>query len=243
MVRAKHKQSGGSSLARFLSLVEQTAAIDLQELCLFVYGGPIEHASQENSGIRLHLRGLRPIDIRTIDFEEWARIATSRREAREERRAELLEEAQEQARVDKIKLDRMKQLTACITQTRRLHREQTCAYLSKEEILEMIHENKGVSGGWHTKSKNKGIPVSLAEVGWCWETLWHFNPWFIAAETKAEAKLLFEQVPQLQPLQQEQDARGCVRYRTNGLSSRKLRSSVLCVLEALLFATGEEVRA
>lgn len=56
-----------------------------------------------------------------------------------------------------------------------------------------------------------------------------------------QVKLIWNEVEVLQPLDQPSDARGNIRFRTNARSVRKLFSRRHCVLEALLFATGEQV--
>ena len=52
---------------------------------------------------------------------------------------------------------------------------------------------------------------------------------------------MWDDVPLLEPLEQQTDARGNIRLRHNARTVRKLRAARHCLLEALLFATGEQV--
>ena len=62
---------------------------------------------------------------------------------------------------------------------------------------------------------------------------------FIDYSLLANGRLGWDKVEMLQPLQQPLDARGRVRLRTNMRTARKLNNSHCCLLEAIIFATGE----
>jgi multidrug efflux pump subunit AcrA (membrane-fusion protein) len=177
--------------------------------------------------------------VRNFDFESWERYLEERRAARAAAAAERAAAAEAQRRIDDIRLARMDVLKELLTTIRRAFADEHGQYMDKEEALEELL----LEHGWADESKHNGVELTVDEVGWCWETGIHFSyrKGFIDASTLEEVKLLWEKVPQLEPLEQQQDARGNLRLRHNQRSVRKLRAARHCLLEAMLFATGEQV--
>ena len=188
---------------------------------------------------RLMLKGKTGSAVTSFDYDAWEQWLRDQAEVERQRQERLAADREKQAHVDHVRLERYEELKAKVTAKRQhIYRIQH-RYASKEEVLQEL-QTELTSG-----ELLKDVPICAAEISWCWASgaLWKYSCGFIYDGTLAEISVLWEQVPVLQPLEQQPDARGNIKLRNNSRRVRKLRHAKHCLLKALLFATEERVRA
>ena len=149
-------------------------------------------------------------EVRAFDHAAWQQELEDWRAEQLTIQHEKEAAAAEKRRTDNIRLERHELVCRTVERLRWEHKEQHGSYATKGELHSMIVAGED---GWDRPTKNKDVEVSYAEVAWAWKTL---DPGsFIDASKLAGSTLLWDQVKELQPLTQQPDAQGSIKYRTN----------------------------
>mgnify|MGYP007125080250 CR=1 FL=1 len=228
---------------RWAQLVEHTQLGHLEELFRRVQqiGANERLEPRPPSEYRLQLRRLEGRAVRNFNFDEFAAWVAERQKIAEEAAAERRAANEEKERVAEIRRARRGALRGCISDYRRQVKDENNYYIGKEGVLQALLDGLG---GWNEQVKLKGVDIDFGEVEDAWEPriFYEIISGFIDATTIGELKLMAEQIELLEPLEQTPDARGNIFLRHNETVLRKLRAAKHCLLEAMLFATGETVR-
>ena len=184
--------------------------------------------------------------INALDIEGMRQEAADRRAAAEDGRDARAELAAEVQADDDIRAGRRSKLLADVTKIRWHFLAQNKRYCSKEECLDILlakdpPEGYEEWGMWHySRSKNSKagtVALYLGELRAAWPVMRPGS--FIDYSALSGGRVNWADVEVLQPLTQQPDAQGRVRVRTNAQKATKLRSATHCLLEAVLWATGE----
>ena len=221
---------------------------------------------------RCKLKAVRGPAASRFDYDAWDSWLRAQAEVERQRQERLAAEREEQALVDAVRLGRLAELTAKVTAKRKRVWDIEHRYAGKAEILNTLKRELArwelikdvplclAEIGWCWESgklwKYDGaspphptpprpvpphphpLPIPTPS-----HIPSHIPVGFIYGGTLSELSVLWEQVPVLAPLEQQPDARGNIKLRNNSRLVRKLRHAKHCLLEALLFATEERVRA
>ena len=189
---------------------------------------------EANTGTHLH--------IAAFDYMAYREAAQQRVLERERAQEELRRVRAEEEKDLQVRLASMVALTRDVTWHRLKYANEFKQYATSEWVMHELEQN-GEHCGWQRRAKNSDVPIYLGEVKACWEQGIDYPSGmpnsFIDLSNYSGTKLLWEHVPDLPPLDQEVDEQGRVRLRVNSKSVRKLHRANGCLLEAVMFATGE----
>ena len=186
---------------------------------------------------RIHLKDLPLAAFKHFDFKAWTRRVRQFEKEQKEMWERAAKEREEKDRVANIQKDRNAELKADVTRARQMHKDKHGWYAGVEDIMQLILTPE--FGDWGKPSKNKDVEITPHEVTvYCWAKI-DRGGGFIDVSKLNGTTLLWEHVEELQPLEQTKDAEGRYRYRTNNKTVRKLRAARHCMLEAMIFATGD----